>query len=315
MVANPQRYSTTQRFLLAALWFEIFVLTVKVFIGWQTNSLALLATSLYCAIAAVSAIYAIVATENLRKCGRIVWGYSRWETSMALLLIGMLGFGCVTLSGMALQHLAASPQLNQVPPVTIAAGQLQFLLFFGLTGFSLAWLQKRSAKRQRMLTLAHNADRILEEAIVSLITLLVLAGVQQGYTWLDAILTLALSIGAGWSAWQMLLRQLPLMLQQVAIAPEAISQAVRYVDGVTNCYQIESRGIVGRQVLVSMRLVLHPEFLGMESQIIQSIEANLREIYGPITVKIQIDSDWRGLQDAFIDTATPNNSHSGIDRQ
>ncbi len=291
------------------------MLTVKVFIGWQTNSLALLVTSLYCAIAAVSAIYAIVATEDLRKCGRIVWGHSRWETGIALLLIGVLGFGCVTLSGIALQHLAASPQLSQVPPITITAGQLQFLLFFGLASFSLAWLQKRSAKQQRILALTNNADRILQEAIVSIITLLVLTGVQQGYTWLDAILTLALSIGAGFSAWQMLLRQLPLMVQQVAIAPEAISQVVRYVDGVTDCSRIESRGIVGRQVLISMRLVIHPEFLGLEGQIIQSVEANLRETYGPVTVKIQIDSDWSGLQAALVDAATTNNSHSGIDRQ
>jgi cation diffusion facilitator family transporter len=315
MVATSQRYSNTQRFLLAALWFELLILTVKVLVGWQSNSLALLATALYCAIAAVSAIYAIVATQRLQRCGRIVWGHRRWETGTAFLLVGILGFGCISLASIALQNLAAAPQLSQVPPITITTGQIQGLLLFGLASLGLAILQKRAAIQCRILALAQNADRVLYEAIGSFITLLALMLVQQGYTWLDSILTLGLSIGAGFSAWQMLLQQVPLMVQQVAIAPESIAQVVRQVDGVTNCYNIESRGIVGRQVLISLRLVVHPEFLGMEGRIMQSVEALLRETYGPITVNVHIDSDWNGLQEALIDAASANNSpHSGIDR-
>jgi cation diffusion facilitator family transporter len=299
MVANSPRFPTTQRFLLAALWLELLVLTVKVFVGWQTNSLALLATALYCPIAAVSAVYALMATYNLQRCGRSLWGHSNWEAGTALLLVSVLGFGCFTLSGVALQRLAASPSLNQIAPIGVTAAQLQTLLMFGLASLTLAWFAKRSAKQNRMMALTMNGAQVLQEALISLGMLVALAVIQQGYTWLDPLLALGLSMGAGLSAWRMLLRQMPLMLRQVAIAPEAIAQVVRQVDGVTNCYQVQSRGLVGRQVLIHLRLQVHPEFLGTEGRMIQEVEARLRETYGPVKVMVKVDSDWNGLEEAL----------------
>jgi divalent metal cation (Fe/Co/Zn/Cd) transporter len=314
MVEPSQRYPTSQRLLLAALWFELLALTVKLFIGWQTNSLALLATTLYCAIAAVSAIYAIVATYNLQRCGRPIWGHQTWETGLALLLTGSLGYGGFTLIGVALHSLAAAPHLQQVPPIVITNTQLQALFLFGLASLSLAWVQKRSAKRYRILALTTNGDQILQEALISLSLLLILFGVQIGYTWLDPLFTLGLTFGAGCSAWQMLKRQLPLMVRQIAIDPGAIDQVVRQVDGITRCDRIESRGIVGRQVLISLRVMIHPEFLGTEGRMIQSVEAALRQTYGPVKVSVQIDSDWNGLQAALTEAENASGAHSEADR-
>jgi divalent metal cation (Fe/Co/Zn/Cd) transporter len=314
MVETTQRYPTSQRLLLAALWFELLALTVKLAIGAQTNSLALLATTLYSAIAAVSAIYAIVATYNLQRCGRPIWGHQTWETGLALLLTGSLGYGGFTLIGVALQTLAAAPHLQQIPPIVVTNAQLQTLFLFGLASLSLAWVQKRSAKRYRILALTTNGDQILQEALISLSLLLILFGVQIGYTWLDPLFTLGLTFGAGYSAWQMLKRQLPLMVRQIAIDPGAIGQVVRQVDGITHCDQIESRGIVGRQVLITLRLMIHPEFLGTEGQIMQSVEAVLRQTYGPVKVSVQIDSDWNGLQAALTEASSSSRYQSEADR-
>jgi divalent metal cation (Fe/Co/Zn/Cd) transporter len=314
MVETTQRYPTSQRLLLAALWFELLALTVKLAIGAQTNSLALLATTLYSAIAAVSAIYAIVATYNLQRCGRPIWGHQTWETGLALLLTGSLGYGGFTLIGVALQTLAAAPHLQQVPPIVVTNAQLQTLFLFGLASLSLAWVQKRSAKRHRLIALLTNGDQILQEALISLSLLLILFGVQIGYTWLDPLFTLGLAFGAGWSTWQMLKRQLPLMVRQIAIDPGAIGQVVRQVDGITHCDQIESRGIVGRQVLITLRLVIHPEFLGTEGQIMQSVEAVLRQTYGPVKVSVQVESDWNGLQAALTEATSSSRYQSEADR-
>jgi divalent metal cation (Fe/Co/Zn/Cd) transporter len=314
MVETSQRYPTSQRLLLAALWFELLALTVKLALGAQTNSLALLATTLYSAIAAVSAIYAIVATYNLQRCGRPIWGHQTWETGLALLLTGSLGYGGFTLIGVALQTLAAAPHLQQVPPIVVTNAQLQTLFLFGLASLSLAWVQKRSAKRYRILALTTNGDQILQEALISLSLLLILFGVQIGYTWLDPLFTLGLAFGAGYSAWQMLKRQLPLMVRQIAIDPSAIGQVVRQVDGITHCDQIESRGIVGRQVLITLRLVIHPEFLGTEGQIMQSVEAVLRQTYGPVKVSVQVESDWNGLQAALTEAESSSRYQSEADR-
>jgi hypothetical protein len=125
---------------------------------------------------------------------------------------------------------------------------------------------------------------------------------------------LGLAFGAGYSAWQMLKRQMPLMVRQIAIDPGAIAQVVRQVDGVTHCDQIESRGIVGRQVLITLRLVIHPEFLGTEGQIMQSVEAVLRQTYGPVKVSVQVESDWNGLQAALTEAESSSRYQSEADR-
>jgi cation diffusion facilitator family transporter len=314
MVDPGNRYTTGQRLLLTALWLSLLSFTVKLLLGWQTQSLALLAESLHGAIAAVSAIFAVIACQNLARCGgRELLGHTRFESMTCFLLIGVLGFGCFSLSGIALQHLVAAHQLTQTPQLNmIQPSQLQALLLFGLAGLGLATVQKRTAKRTGLRPVSASADHIFWDAILTLITLLTLIAVQNGYSWLDSIVTLIMSTSAILNSWRLLHRQLPLITHQIAIAPEAIAHLVRQIDGVTNCYQIRSRGLVGRQVLVQMRLMIHPEFLGTEGKIIQQIEAALRETYGPIKVAIKVDSDWQGLETA-LETASQANSVSGID--
>jgi divalent metal cation (Fe/Co/Zn/Cd) transporter len=314
MVDHSPRYVNCQRLLLAALWFELLAFMVKLLIGGQTHSLMVLASSLYSAIAAVSAVYAIVATHHLQRYGRPVWGHYRWETGLALGLVGCLGYGGLTLASLGLHALAAAPQLHQLPPLMIQNSQMQVLLLFGFVSLGLAWMQKRSGGRDRLLTLLATGNQVLQEALVSLGLLFGLMGVQLGYGWLDPLLAVGLSCGAGLSAWRMLLRQMPLMVRQVAIDPMAIAQVVRQVDGVTNCDQVESRGIVGRQVVISLRVMIHPEFLGTEGKIMQYVEALLRQTYGPVKVNVQVDSDWQGLQSALIEAENTMDYHPETDR-
>jgi cation diffusion facilitator family transporter len=293
------RYASSQRMLLTALWLELLALTVKLIIGAQSGSLALLAAALYSAIAAIGAVYAVLSTHRLQQCGRIVWGHSRWEAMLALGLAGLLGFGSCNLTALALQRLVAAPVLSHAAAVVAVNGALGVLLLFGFLNLGWAWLEVRSAKRYGILALAVNGQQCFQEALTTVILVLALAAMQQGYHWLDPLLALGLSVMSLLSGWRLLVRQMPLLVRQVAIAPEAIVQVVKQVDGITHCHQIESRGIVGRQVMVDLRVAIHPEFLGLEGQLMQGVEAALRQAYGPVKVNVQIDGDWDSLQNAL----------------
>jgi hypothetical protein len=63
-----------------------------------------------------------------------------------------------------------------------------------------------------------------------------------------------------------------------------------------------------------LRLVIHPEFLGTEGQIIQSVEAILRQTYGPVKVSVQVESDWNGLQAALTEAESSSRYQSEADR-
>jgi cation diffusion facilitator family transporter len=286
--------------MLVTLWLSLLSLSLKVAVGWQTQSLSLLAVSLGTMIASVSLVLGLMGRVKARSCyGREVQGHGMVETILALLLVGVLGFGGVSVSALALHRLIAQPQLTHLPNIGITTLQLQVLLLVSLFGFGVGWYQRRWGQRYSMAILITSANRTCQDAVLMLVLLVGLLGIRQGYGWLDPVLALLLSGWVVWQGWQMLQRQLPSLVQQVAIAPEAIAQLVRQIDGVTYCHQIRSRGLVGRQVLIELRLVIHPEFVGAEGWIMQTVEAVLRECYGPVQVLIQIDSDWQGLQKAL----------------
>lgn len=292
MVETGNRDRVSQQVLFATLWLAVLALAVKVWIGWETRSLALLAESLHTIIDAFSTVLSLIAVSlPYRHNGREVWSHGRMESALALFLVALLGFGCLSLSSLALHQLVSNPNFALFPPLPITAAMIQILTLVSIAQGALALFQNRLAQRYSSPALGTNARQFLTDAWLILVLIVGLVGIGQGYRWLDPLLTIGLVITAGASCWRVLSWQLPLMLRQMAIAPEAISQIVRQVQGVTHCYQIRSRGVVGRQVWVSLRVVLHPEFQTARNWVTQQIEAMIRDRYGPVQVTIEIDDD------------------------
>jgi cation diffusion facilitator family transporter len=297
-VKNPRLIS--RQALLLTLWITLLILAVKVGAGWATRSLAILAESLHTAIDGFSTVLSLIAiSAPNRMTGREVWGHGHLETILSLLLAAVLGFGCFSLLVLSVHQLGAAPNLALFPSVEMPRRIILVVAIVVASGISLALVQLRLAKMLESPMLRLNAKQVLKDAWLPILLILGLFGVWGGYAWLDPLMTIALVIMAMLSYWRVLSWQLPLMVRQVAIAPEAILQLVKQVQGVTHCYQVRSRGIVGRQVFVEMQLVLHPEFTGMSQRIMQQIEGAIRSQYGPVQVMIQIDEEH------------PENQHQG----
>ncbi len=289
-VRNPRGVS--RQVLFVTLWLTLLVLAIKVWAGWATRSLSLLAEALHTVIDSFSTGLSLIAVATPhRVSGREVWGHGRLETTLAMLLSAVLGFACFSLLGLSVQQLGATQTLTVLLPVRISLPLIGLLTIVFLASLGLAYFQRRLAKTLESTALRVNANQVLQDAWLTLILLIGLVGVWKGYRWLDPLMAIALILTAVISCWRVFSWQLPMMIRQTAIAPEAISQLVRQVQGVTTCYQIQSRGMVGRQVLIEMRLVLHPEFIGATQWIMEQIEATLREHYGPIHVWMKIDDD------------------------
>lgn len=291
MAETGNRDRVSQQVLLANLWLALLSLAVKIWIGWETRSLMLLAESLHTVIDAFSTVLSLIAVLlPYRHNGREVWSHGRLESSLALFLVSLLGFGGLGLASLALTQLTASPSLAHLPRLTVTPAMIQVLALVCMAQVALAIVQNRQAQRFSSLALGTNAQHFLKDAWLLVVLLVALLGLWQGYSWLDPLVTIAMVITAGLSCWRVLDIQLPLMLRQIAIAPEAISQIVRQVQGVTHCHQIRSRGVVGRQVWIDLRIVLHPEFHSASNWVKQQIEANLRDRYGPVQVSVEIDA-------------------------
>jgi len=279
--------------LLATLWLTLLVLSIKILAAWTTRSLSLMAESLHTLITSFSILLSLLkGTFPDRPRGLSISGHGKRETLVTFLLIALLsfvGFNLLILSG---QQLAADPRgVMLTIPVRVSLPLIKLLGAVGVTSLGLGLICFYQAKILINSALRFNGKQLLKDFWLTLLVLIGLLGVGWGLVWLDVVLAILLVLLTATNCWKVLIWQLPLLVQQTAIAPEVLAQIARQVGGVTHCYHIQSRGIVGRLVYVQMHLILHPEFSEATSLIAQQIEGLIRERYGPVQVTFYIDDD------------------------
>jgi cation diffusion facilitator family transporter len=297
MADVPDRRNS-RRLLLVSLWLAMLVLCVKVWIGWATHSLSLLSESLQTLINGVSMLLSVIAITLRDYSGREVWGHTKLEATIALLLVAFLGFACITLLVLSGYQVASLFQVwsggfanpssaggaGMTPPL------LQLLGVIAATLFCLACFKCYEAMVLESPTLRFNASCLFWDVWLMLLVLTGLFGAQQGHLWLDPLLAIGMVGAAITSGYRVLNRQIPSLIRQMPIAPEALAQTIHQVEGVTHCYGIQSRGMVGRQIFVEMRLILHPDYTDFAQAIAERVERVIRERYGPAKVIIYVDT-------------------------
>ncbi|PSB23914.1 cation diffusion facilitator family transporter [Stenomitos frigidus] len=291
MAEAESRRRASRQVLLASLWLTLLVLVVKVWIGWATQSLSLLAESLQTLINGFSLLLSTIAIASRYPATREVGGHGKVEASMALLLVALMGFACLSLLVLSVQQLGAIAQDSTLVFVRMNPPLFQLLGVVLATNFCLACFQRYEAGLLENNALRFSAAHLFRDTWLMLPVLGALLGVGHGYLWLDPILAMVLVFLAVYNCSSVVHWQLPSLMKQIAIAPEALAQTIHQVDGITHCYGIQSRGMVGRQVFVEMHLILHPECMSVARTIAERVERVIRDRYGPAKVVIYIDSD------------------------
>jgi len=276
------------RILLSGLWLMLLLLAVKVWVGWATRSLSLASTAIHTLVTSFSLLLSVLALSVSTATKRETWGHTRLESSLTLLLVGFLGAAYCFLVGIAAEQIgfldrtdATTVQLNS-SVLQLLAGATVLSLGFSIVGRYQAQLQENSMLR-------FSFSQVLQDAGLMVVVVAGLMAVEFGFVWLDPILAGLVLLVAALNVWRIVNWQLPSMMRQVAIAPEAIAKTARRVEGVLHCYHIHTRGMVGRMVQVELRLILHPECGAVAPAIVQRLERLIIQQYGPAKVSIQIE--------------------------
>lgn len=322
------------RLLLLILWATLLLFVVELTAGWISHSLCLLAESLHTLVDVFSTLLSLIAVSSPhRTLGKEIWGHGRGEAAGALLLSAMLGFAGISIVMMALGQFqgwvqalslqsayalspaytqsayaqniyAQSPQGGVTAALPVAVTRSLIILIVVMVSLVAAavLVAEKQRKSLNSLALKLNIEHLMADAWSTGLVLLGLVAIANGYRWLDPLLALGLVVLLIKGLWQMLNKQLPMLLKPTAIAPEAIAQIACQVEGVTRCTRILSRGMVGRQVWIELHLALHPEFMVIASTIGERVERSLREHYGPVRAQIWLD---QAYQDSASSTAKP----------
>ncbi len=283
----------TRKVLIITLWLNLLVLIIKATVGIVTNSLSLQADALHSVTDSANNVLGLVTNQmsSPQPDKEHPYGHQKFEAVGALGIAAFLGIACFEIVSSALERLFFGTKA-----VTITAGQLWVLLIVLGINIFVAYYERRVGMKIGSEILIADAYHTMSDVWITIMVLLGLIGVWQSDSlhmpWLkhlDVVLAFPVAVLVIKSAWEVLRRNLPWLVDQAAIAPELIHEIVMTVPGVVNCHDITSRGLLGKQVFIEMHLVVDREDVKTAHDITEEVERRLEERFAPVRIIIHIE--------------------------
>lgn len=282
-----------RRVLWITLLLNLFVMALKTIIGMITGSLSLQADALHSVTDSANNVLGLVANRfsSPYPDREHPYGHQKFEGLGALAISTFLGVVCFEIFKSALTRIFIESKT-----VTISPLELSLLLIVLVINIFVATYESRVGKRINSPILIADAKHTMSDIWVTLLVIIGLFGIWQAQVWnipqlqwLDLALAFPVGLLVFRSGWSILQDNLPWLVDEIAIAPEAIHRTVMEVPGVINCHDIASRGVIGRQVFVEMHLIVDAVDVATAHKITEEVENQLATKYSPIRVSIHIE--------------------------
>jgi cation diffusion facilitator family transporter len=278
--------SEVRRVLLITLVLNILVVVLKLVVGWWTGSLSLIADALHSITDSANNVLGLVTNQlaSPEPDRDHPYGHQKYEAVGALGIAAFLGIACFEILKSAGNRLIFKGE-----PVTMDALSLWFLLAVLGINIFVAFYERRVGDRLGSNILIADAQHTMSDIWITIAVIGGLVGVWGGVQWLDVFLAFPVALLVIRSGWVVLSANLPWLVDEMAIAPEAIHTEVMRIPGVLNCHSIASRGLLGRQVFIDMHLIVEPQDVLSAHDITERVEQQLEDEFGPARVTIHIE--------------------------
>lgn len=279
--------ATVQRVLWLTLSLNISVMTLKAIVGFWTNSLSLQADALHSLTDSASNVLGLVTMRlaNPYPDRDHPYGHQKFEALGALGIAAFLGMACFEILQSAIERI-----FHHSSQVRLSAVELWLLLIVLGVNIFVTVYERRVGLRLGSRILIADAYHTLSDIWVTIAVLAGLVGIWVfNLQWLDIALAFPVAGLVFFSGWRVLRENIPWLVDEMAIAPDAIYQVVMEVPGVVNCHNIATRGLVGRQVFIEMHLIVDTENLEAAHAITEVVEARLEALFPPARVTIHIE--------------------------
>ena len=228
-----------RRVFIGLLVANLAVVAAKSFVGLRAGSLAILGSALDSSVDALNNVLALIVVRVAAKepDEDHPYGHGKFETLGALAIVGFLSITCFELIRGAVNEL-----LQGAHPVGVTDSQLAVLVLTLGVNVVIAWYENRRGRELRSELLIADAAHTRADV---LITVGVLAGVlfaRQGWWWIDPVVAIAVALVIVLVAYRILVRTVPVLVDQRALPTGEIRQTAETVPGVKSAYGIRSRG-------------------------------------------------------------------------
>lgn len=275
-----------QRVLIITLGLNLAVVMLKATVGWLTGSLSLMADALHSVTDSANNVLGL-ATNRLadpHPDRDHPYGHHKFEAVGALGIAAFLGIACFEILKSTVERLLSGGTSVTMGPTALWI----MLLVLGINIF-VAFYERRVGLTLNSKILIADARHTMSDVWITIVVMAGLIGVWQGVLWLDVALAFPVALLVFKSGWTVIRENLPWLVDEMAIDPEAIHREVMRVPGVINCHSIASRGLLGRQVFIDMHLVVQPTDVEQAHRITEDVEDRLEHLYGPARITIHIE--------------------------
>ncbi|MBE8989282.1 cation diffusion facilitator family transporter [Nostoc sp. LEGE 12450] len=276
-----------QKVLIITLLLNLFVMGLKALVGYWTGSLSLLADALHSVTDSANNVLGLIASKfsSPQPDREHPYGHSKFEAVGALGIASFLGIACFEILQGAIERILKGGG----EPVRISPPELWLLLIVLGVNIFVAFYERAVGKRVGSSILIADATHTMSDIWVTISVIGGLIGVWLGYQWMDLVLAFPVALLVFWSGWSVLKENLPWLVDQMAIAPEAIHAIATSVPGVINCHDIASRGVLGRQVFIEMHLIVNAPDVETAHHITEEVESRLEERFRPVRILIHVE--------------------------
>ncbi|MBD2204309.1 cation transporter [Calothrix sp. FACHB-1219] len=278
--------AVVRKVLIITLLLNLFVMALKAFVGYTTGSLSLLADALHSVTDSANNVLGLVTSKfsSPHPDREHPYGHQKFEAVGALGISAFLGIACFEILQGAIERI-----IKGGAPVKISTAELWLLLIVLGVNIFVTFYERNVGRRVNSPILIADATHTMSDVWVTITVMGGLVGVSLGYQWLDIILAFPVAVLVFWSGWSVLKDNLPSLVDEMAIAPEAIHAIALSVPGVINCHDIASRGVLGRQVFIEMHLIVAAADVDTAHRITEEVERQLEERFRPVRVLIHVE--------------------------
>src|SRR2546426_663215 len=228
-----------RRVFIGLLVANLAVVGVKLAVGLSSGSLAVLGGAVDSCVDALNNVLALIVVRVAAKepDEDHPYGHGKFETLGALAIVGFLSITCFELVRGSVNQLLAGPR-------PVAVTDLQLAVLAGTLGANglVAWTERRAGAALGSELLLVDAAHTRADVFI---TVGVLGGVlfaRQGVWWVDPAVAIAVAVAIVRIAYRIVVRTVPVLVDQQAVPTSSIQETARAVAGVKGAYGIRSRG-------------------------------------------------------------------------
>ena len=284
-VSGPARDKKVQRVIVLEGLANLAILVIKLIVGITTGSLAIIADALhsFSDLANNVVVWFVIRLSAQPPDRKHPYGHRKFETVAVFALAVLLFVIAIELVLRAFQR----------GETTVAQSHLGIVLMVVVLAINIAittW-ERHQAKKLKSDILHADASHTLSDVLT---TVVVIAGWQLsvfGLFWADTFCTLGVALFVAYLAVGLLRRVLPVLVDEYAIEPGAISSNVMTVPGIRSVEQVRSRWL-GSGVAVDMVVTVDPNISAAEAHDISEVaETLISDLFQVDDISIHIEPD------------------------